>query len=62
MEQLIFKTSNEVQLMKIIKDIYLNQFIIHNYTVDKERNTTVFNVKKKEEKDMKILTNTNGKK
>ena len=62
MEQLIFKTSNEVQLMKIIKDIYLNQFIIQNYTVDKERNTTVFNVKKKEEKDMKILTNTNGKK
>lgn len=61
MKELRFKTSNEVQIMKIIKDIYLSQHVILNYKVDKERDTVVFNVKKKEEKVSKVLTNTNEK-
>ena len=46
MEELIFKTSNEIQLHNIIKGIYIQGYEVLNYTVDKQRNKTTFNVRK----------------
>lgn len=46
MEELIFKTSNEIQLQNIIKGIYIQGYEIVTYTVDKQRGKTTFNLKK----------------
>ena len=61
MKELKFTTSNEIQIMSIIKDIFLRQYRIKSYLVDKENNCTTFYVVKKESDKTKLLTQTNEK-